>query len=53
MAAASELAKSGHSVLVLESNDYIGGRTKSISVELANETIFKFDEGASWIHGSC
>lgn len=43
MAAASELAKSGKQVLVLEGNNYIGGRTKSIPVKLANQSIFKFD----------
>jgi phytoene dehydrogenase-like protein len=32
MAAANELAKKGLFVLVLEANDYIGGRMKSIPV---------------------
>lgn len=43
MAAASELALAGNSVLVLEGNNYIGGRTKTVPVKLANQTIFKFD----------
>ena len=53
MAAANQLAKRGYDVTVLEANNYIGGRLKSIPVKLSNGSVFAFDEGASWIHDSC
>jgi phytoene dehydrogenase-like protein len=40
-------------VLVLEADNTIGGRTKTVGVPLANQTTFAFDQGASWIHGCC
>lgn len=52
MGAASTLANQGKEVLVIEANDYIGGRTKSVNVPLSNGVIFAFEEGANWIHGS-
>lgn len=52
MTAASELAKKGHKVLVVEANDYIGGRMKSTPVKLSENSVFQFEEGANWIHGS-
>jgi monoamine oxidase len=52
IAAASEIAKRGHSVLVLEANDYIGGRIKTSSILLSDNSVFQFEEGANWIHGS-
>jgi hypothetical protein len=52
IAAASEIAKRGHRVLVLEANDYIGGRIKTSSILLSDNSVFQFEEGANWIHGS-
>ncbi len=46
LGAAKKLRETGFEVLVLESQDRIGGRTRS------NRTLgIAFDEGASWIHG--
>ena len=50
--AASELAKKGHKMLVLEANSYIGGRMKTTPVTLSDNSVFQFEEGANWIHGS-
>lgn len=36
----------------MEVNNYLGGRIKSTPITLSNGTVIKFDEGASWIHGS-
>jgi monoamine oxidase len=46
LAAAKKLKTSGFTVIVLEAQDKIGGRTRT------NRTLgVAFDEGASWIHG--
>jgi monoamine oxidase len=46
LAAAKKLKDTGFDVKILESQDRIGGRTRS------NRTLgIAFDEGASWIHG--
>lgn len=46
LAAAKRLKETGFDVLVLESQDKIGGRTRT------NRSLgIAFDEGASWIHG--
>ena len=42
MAAANELASKGKSVIVLEVNNYIGGRLKTIPVILSNNETFMF-----------
>lgn len=47
---ANLLAKAGYTVAIIEANDYIGGRLKTKNVTLISGD-FKFDEGASWIHG--
>lgn len=52
VAAAVELSKAGLKVAILEANNYIGGRLKSIPVHLTSGATVQFDEGASWIHGS-
>ena len=52
MAAAYQLAEEGKCVLVIEANNYIGGRLKSVPFELSNKKTFMFEEGANWIHGS-
>jgi phytoene dehydrogenase-like protein len=49
--AANDLAKNGKKVLILEASGYIGGRTKSTSVTLNDNSTFWFEEGANWIHG--
>lgn len=51
--AAVELAKAGQNVVLLEANGYLGGRLKTRSVPLTSGGELQFDEGASWIHGSC
>jgi phytoene dehydrogenase-like protein len=51
--AAVEVAKSGQKVAILEANNYIGGRLKTTPVTLQAGGQVQFDEGASWIHGSC
>lgn len=53
VAAAVQLANSGQRVAVLEANGYLGGRLKTLPVNLQSEGVVHFDEGASWIHGSC
>jgi hypothetical protein len=40
-------------VLVLEAESYIGGRLKTKPVQLSNGSVFQYEEGANWIHGSC
>jgi phytoene dehydrogenase-like protein len=45
------LVSKGLSVVVLEVNDYIGGRMKSKQIEGRSETNYIFEEGANWIHG--
>jgi phytoene dehydrogenase-like protein len=42
MAAAHQLAEDGKSVLVLEANNYIGGRLKSTPVTLSDNSVFHF-----------
>lgn len=37
---------------LLEANNYLGGRLLSRDVSLRSGGTLKFDEGASWIHGS-
>jgi len=44
--AARELAKKGHSVLVLEARDRVGGRARTWQ-----DGEVKVDLGCSWIHG--
>lgn len=53
VAAACELAKAGQKVGILEANNYLGGRMKSTPIQLLSGGSVQFDEGASWIHGSC
>ena len=50
--AASKLAKAGKKVLILEVNDYIGGRMKTKNVPLLEGKSFNFEFGAIWIHGA-
>ena len=50
--AANTIATKGKSVIILEANDYIGGRLKYADVQLSNNETFKFEEGGNWIHGS-
>lgn len=52
MAAAYELAQNNRKVLVLEANDYIGGRLKSTPITLYDNQTFNFELGANWIHGN-
>lgn len=47
--AASELAEKGHSVLVLEGRDRVGGRAQTWKDKGRGEV--KVDVGCSWIHG--
>ncbi len=49
--AAYDLAQNGKKVLILEADGYVGGRTKSTSVTLIDNSVFWFEEGANWIHG--
>jgi phytoene dehydrogenase-like protein len=42
IAAASTIANSGQHVVVLEANNYIGGRLKTMSIQLSNNSIFQF-----------
>jgi len=46
------LAKAGKQVLILEANDYIGGRTHHKNVPLLGEQSINFELGANWIHGA-
>jgi phytoene dehydrogenase-like protein len=48
LSAAHTLEKRGCTVIVLEANDRIGGRIKSVPLGLNSTTI---DMEASWIHG--
>lgn len=50
--AAVDLANSGQKVIILEANDYLGGRMRTKNISLSNGGSLKFDEGASWIHGN-
>ncbi|OCF40559.1 amino oxidase [Kwoniella heveanensis CBS 569] len=47
--AARELTKKGHSVLVLEARDRLGGRARTWADHTDGKT--KIDLGCSWIHG--
>jgi len=42
MSAANDLARNGKKVLVLEVNDYIGGRLRSVPIKLHDNSIFNF-----------
>lgn len=53
VAAAADLANAGQRVAILEANNYLGGRLKTTPVNLQGGGTLQFDEGASWIHGSC
>jgi phytoene dehydrogenase-like protein len=46
------LAKAGKKVLILEAQDYIGGRTHHQNVPLLDGTHFNFEFGANFIHGA-
>jgi len=48
LSAACELRRLGHDVLVLEKNDYVGGRAHQFEVKADNGQTFKFDAGPSW-----
>nr|BBB35234.1 beta-carotene synthase.[1] [Aurantiochytrium sp. KH105] len=48
LSAACELSRLGHEVVVLEKNDYVGGRAHQFEVEADNGQTFKFDAGPSW-----
>lgn len=50
--AAVDLANSGQKVIILQANDYLGGRLYSKDINLQGGGSLKFDEGASWIHGN-
>lgn len=50
--AAVDLANTGRKVLLLQANDYLGGRMKSRNITLKSGGSSTFDEGANWIHGS-
>ena len=52
VAAAVQLTKMNQKVAILQANNYLGGRLKSVNVNLSNGENFQFDYGASWIHGS-
>ncbi|WVQ94641.1 hypothetical protein IAU59_001721 [Kwoniella sp. CBS 9459] len=50
--AARELTKKGHSVLVLEARDRLGGRARTwVDNDNDNNNSNKVDLGCSWIHG--
>ncbi|KAI9028748.1 amine oxidase [Hyaloraphidium curvatum] len=48
---ASQLARAGLRVTVLEARDRIGGRTHTADFPLADGTTIPIDLGGSWIHG--
>ena len=52
VAAAEALLQAGFEVTVLEAGDQVGGRMCTKNVQVGGQD-FAFDQGASWIHGSC